>query len=421
MSVSDEVIHPVGAEARRFFARTEVEHPPLSILFVIPSYPPVLGGAEMHASRLAAALAARGHHVEVITTWAPPMPNAGRWRDPAGIPVRGVGRALPDTLRPRAFVLRAAVALLHSRHRFDVVQIFLPGLHVVTALAASAVARIPCAVMFGGAQEIPALRRSRLGRLQLSTIRRFARRVVVLNTPMRDDVRGFGVEDTRIASHPCSVDPETFAPGTPERVIALRARHAIAPRAPVVLFTGRFVTEKALETLIEAFALVRGTLHDAVLVLAGDGPLREPLEDLARRTLDAGAVRFPGRLPPDEVADYLQAADAFAFISSSEGIPCSVIEAMSCALPCVVSDAPGVAQLIDHDIHGLVVPIGDASATAHALVRVLSDRILASKLGTAARARAIEAFSSDVVAANHERMYRAMVQASALEAAASRR
>ena len=52
---------------------------PLRILLAIPLYPPVVGGAEMHVSRLAAALARRGHDVHVLTTYAPPMPRRRHW------------------------------------------------------------------------------------------------------------------------------------------------------------------------------------------------------------------------------------------------------------------------------------------------------------------------------------------------------
>lgn len=381
----------------------------LSILLVIPSYPPVLGGAEMHVSRLAAALARRGHYVDVITTWGPPMPDVGHWNDAAGIPVRAIGRMLPAALRARAFVVGAGVALLSRARCYDAVQVFLPGLHVVSALVAGALVGVPGAVMFGGAHEIPLLRTSRFGRLQLRVIRRLARRVVVLNAPMKDDVLGIGVDDARIVAHPCSVDPRAFAPASPEQAAELRSKHDIPQDAAVVLFTGRYVTQKALPTLIEAFAFVRRSIPRALLVLAGDGPLREQIRELAARLLDPDAVRFCGTLSPDGVREYLQASDVFAFLSSSEGIPCSVIEAMSCGLPSVVSAAPGVAQLIANDVEGMVVRVGDPRAAADALVRVLSDRAFAARLGAAARQRAIASFSSDVVAANHERMYRAMM------------
>jgi glycosyltransferase involved in cell wall biosynthesis len=379
----------------------------LSILFVIPGYPPVIGGAEMHASRLAAALGRRGHRVEVVTIATPPMPNEPRWSDPAGIPVRAIGCRLPPSLRPRAFVIGVAIRLL--ARRYDAIQIFLPGLHVVSALAVGALYDVPGAVMFGSPLEVPKLRATRFGRLQLATIRRLAQRVVVLNAEMKHDFLSIGVSPDRIIAHPCSMDPALFAPVTRSRVLELRGHQGLDPDAPVVVFTGRLAAQKGLPTLIDAFARVRQSLPNAILVLVGDGPLRESLEERAEQRVGRGVVQFAGKQSPDGVREYLQSADAFAFVSTSEGIPCSVIEAMSCGCACVVSDAPGVAQLIGHDIDGWIVPTDNAEATASALVRVLTDRELASRLGRAARERAITSFSSDVVAANHERMYREMM------------
>ena len=407
MTVTEVARETRGKLESGIAGRAPVTSRPLSILLVIPGYPPVLGGAEMHASRLAGALARRGHRVEVITTWDSRMPPSGHWTDPNGIPVRAVGRSLPAAWRPRAFVLEVGLSLLMHPRRYDVVHVFLPGLHVVSALVAGAITGVAGAVMFGGAHEIPSLHKSRYGRLQLRTIRALARRVIVLNEPMKADVLAFGVDAARIETHPCSVDPTDFAPVSPEQVASLRSRHGIPANVPVVLFTGRFVAEKALPTLFDAFALVRRSAADAILVLAGDGPLRESLEGRARQ-LGPGVVRFCGTLPPDGVRELLQLCDVFAFVSSSEGIPCSVIEAMSCARPSVVSEAPGVAQLIEDGVHGLVVAAGDVRGTAELLVRVISDHALATRLGAAARQRVLESFSSDRVAANHELMYRAM-------------
>lgn len=407
MKVTELSHEDAGQLEHTIDARTPIPSAPLSILLVIPGYPPVLGGAEMHASRLAGALARRGHRVEVITTWDPRMPKAGRWADPDGIPVRAIGRSLPAAWRPRAFVMEVARSLLVHPRRYDVVHVFLPGLHVVSALVAGAITGVPGAVMFGGVHEIPRLHTSRFGRLQLRTIRGLARRVIVLNAPMKDDVMAFGVDAARIETHPCSVDPTDFAPVGPEQVASLRSRHGVPANVPVVLFTGRFVAEKALPTLLDAFALVRRSASDALLLLAGDGPLRESLEGRANQ-LGPGAVRFCGTLPPEGVRELLQLSDVFAFVSSSEGIPCSVIEAMSCARPAVVSEAPGVAQLIEDGVHGLVVAAGDVRGTADAIVRLMSDHALAARVGAAARQRVLESFSSDRVAANHELMYRAM-------------
>lgn len=404
--VDDVAAHP---NDRQRYA--ESSGAPLSIVFVIPGYPPVLGGAEMHASRLAAALSRRGHRVEVLTMASPPMPNEANWRDDAGIPVRALGVHWPASLRPRVFVLGVGLRLLSRR--YDVMQVFLSGLHQVTALAAGAMRGVPAAVMFGGPGQTVAVANARLGRLQLLAIRRLARRVVVLNTAMRQQFESIGVEPARIVSHPCSVDPDAFAPVTESRRRELRIAQSLPLDAPVVAYTGRLVAEKSLPTLIDAFAIVRRTMPNAVLSLVGDGPLRAELERHAEHLLGAGVARFMGTLPPVRVREHLQSADAFAFLSANEGIPCSVIEAMSCACACVVSDDPGVSQLVEDDVQGLVVPTGDAQATAHALVKILTDRPLAHRLGAAARARAIGSFSSDLVAANHERMYREMMESRA--------
>jgi hypothetical protein len=91
-----------------------------------------------------------------------------------------------------------------------VVQLFLPGLHVVAGLTAARWRGTAAAVMFGSSVDVPDLRKLRLGHVQLGAIRRFADAVVVLNEEMRRDFIEEGVTAERITWLPCSVDTETY-------------------------------------------------------------------------------------------------------------------------------------------------------------------------------------------------------------------
>ena len=158
---------PSPSPTREASPRSPDAVPPLRVLFCIPYYPPVVGGAEMHVARLAAALSRRAHDVQVLTTHAPPMPRTRHWRDPNGTPVTAVAGALPGVLRPRAYVAEVALRLMRARPRYDVVELFLPGLHVVSGLAAARWRGTASAVMFGGSQDVPHLRSLPKGRWQL--------------------------------------------------------------------------------------------------------------------------------------------------------------------------------------------------------------------------------------------------------------
>ena len=160
-----------------------------------------------------------------------------------------------------------------------------------------------------------------------------------------------------------------------------------APLAPVpsVLFVGRFTPQKNLGCLVEAMALVREQFDTSVrLDLVGDGPLRGELTAQAQA---AGVeVDFRGVVAQEDLPHVYQAASVFVLPSHLEGHPKVLIEAMSCALPVVASDAPGNRTLVTHGENGLLFPINDAEALAACIVEMLDNSARAAKLGKQARA-----------------------------------
>jgi len=99
-------------------------------------------------------------------------------------------------------------------------------------------------------------------------------------------------------------------------------------------------------------------------------------------------------------------ADVFALVSLSEGFPCALVEAMSAGLAPVVSDIPANRQLVQPEIHGLLSPPGDASAMAAALIRVLDDHELRSRMGAEARRSVKQQYATEQVLERYETLLR---------------
>ncbi|MBM86585.1 MAG: glycosyl transferase [Rhodospirillaceae bacterium] len=150
--------------------------------------------------------------------------------------------------------------------------------------------------------------------------------------------------------------------------------------ARVILAMGRLHNNKAFDVLIQALSAV----SDAVLWLAGDGPLATDLRTLAEEMGVSARVRFLGWR--DDAADLIASADVLACPSRLEPLGNVVIEAWSQAKPVVASSSLGPAHLIDDGETGLLVPIDDVKQFAAALVRVLDERDLAGRLGRAGQA-----------------------------------
>jgi glycogen(starch) synthase len=177
------------------------------------------------------------------------------------------------------------------------------------------------------------------------------------------------------------------------------------PREPRLLCLGRLVPDKGFDVALAAFAELLPRYPRARLLVAGDGPLREPL---ARRAADlgvSGAVDFLGWVAPDGVADLLNRATIVIMPSRREGLPLVAIQAAQMARPVVGSRAGGLAEIVIHDETGLLVAPGDAHALVDALAALLTQPERADRLGRAARARVGSVFGWERHLEAYEEIY----------------
>jgi glycosyltransferase involved in cell wall biosynthesis len=314
-----------------------------------------------------AALMRRGHKVRVLTTASEALPDKKNRVDPNGVPVTTFKANILPLSNGRMFVLGVGYTLFANRRHYEIAQFLLPGLHTLIGVATARTMGKKAVVMFGGSQDAVVLQNSFLGRLQLHTICRLADQIIILNDEMRAQFQGLNFPAHRIISLPCGVDTDEFAPVDDATRVLLRKEFGMPSQRPLITFTGRFVPEKELGTLISAFDRVRLSYPEAMLVLAGDGPL---MAELKRQVLELGLddnVRFTGFLRQDSIRKLLQASDIFTLVSATEGIPCSLVEAMSVGLPSVVSDIAGTEVLIMDGVQGLRVKVRDVEGLAKAI------------------------------------------------------
>ena len=111
----------------------------------------------------------------------------------------------------------------------------------------------------------------------------------------------------------------------------------------------------------------------------------------------------------DPVLPYLQAADAFLFPSRREGMANSVLEAMSCAVPCLVSNAAGVAEIIRHEVNGFALDVDDEAGFARILSLILNDLAIRDTIGAEARQTILAQLSLHETAARYCELYRSLL------------
>ena len=169
-------------------------------------------------------------------------------------------------------------------------------------------------------------------------------------------------------------------------------RHSTGRRIGTV---GRLVPEKNYPLLLRATAAIR----DADLVFVGDGPLRGQLQKQA-----GTRASFLGQRA--DVPDLLAGFDVFVLPSNTEGMSIALLEAMAAGCTIVVTAVGGNVELIRHMQTGLVVPPNDEAALRTAIERLLTDPVLAARLGTAARAVAEKHHSVKAMTERYEELWR---------------
>jgi glycosyltransferase involved in cell wall biosynthesis len=146
--------------------------------------------------------------------------------------------------------------------------------------------------------------------------------------------------------------------------------------------------KKGYRYLLQAAAVVRRELPDVRFLVVGQGPEESFLRGEARRLGLDGTVIFAGYR--DDASRVASAFDIFALPSLYEGLSIALIEAMSLGKPSVVTRTGGVPEVVEHGQHGLTVPPGDADELATALLALLKDDDLRTRMGQEATRRAAD-------------------------------
>ncbi|KQW74139.1 glycosyltransferase family 4 protein [Methylibium sp. Root1272] len=175
-------------------------------------------------------------------------------------------------------------------------------------------------------------------------------------------------------------------------------------RALNLLFLGFVGSNKGVFELIPAIARARSTGIDVRLTIAGHGEV----EKAKRMAMDldvAEAVSVIGWIDGERKLELLRSADVYVLPSRNEGMPVSILEAMSWSIPVVASRVGGIPEMIDSGVEGLLVEPGDIDGILDAILRLAADRELLPRMGRAARKRVESEFSKDVVLPKMEAIY----------------
>lgn len=191
------------------------------------------------------------------------------------------------------------------------------------------------------------------------------------------ELAGYPAE--KIVIFPWGIDLERFQPCESERQAA-RAEVGVA-EGPVVLMNRSFKPIYGIEFFLRAIPRLLAKIPKVSVIIAGDGPLRASLVTLADELGVSSRTRFIGAVDNSRMPRLLHAADVYVSSSLSDGTSISLLEAMACGLPVVVSDLPANREWVETGRNGVLVSPGDSETLADAIERVLADPTLGRTMG----------------------------------------
>jgi glycosyltransferase involved in cell wall biosynthesis len=237
--------------------------------------------------------------------------------------------------------------------------------------------------------------------------------VAVSPTVARELRTRFNVPVGKLTVLPNAVDAGQFELSQQEQDEArewLCGKLSLSCPAHIVGSVARLAPEKGLDTAVRALAAlpkVRGfTAREPVLVVAGEGPERQELQQLAQALGVAECVHLLGHV--EDVPRFLGALDAFVLPSRSEGQSIALLEAMAANLPIAASRVGGIPDVLTHEIDGLLVPPEDPEALASAVVELQAGT--GAALGVRARQTVEHLYSWPEVVAGLEAIYQELVE-----------
>lgn len=244
---------------------------------------------------------------------------------------------------------------------------------------------------------------SAAARASLRLAVRLSNRVIAVGPAVAASLVAAGAAAHKIEIVPNGIDVAAYGRG--DRGSALEGL-GIEEGARIVFCAARLTKVKGVDHLIRSAALVRARREDVRVLIAGDGPEREALKELARQVAP-GSVRFLGRR--DDVPDLLAAAGVVAIPSLAEGQGLILLEAMAAGRPVVASRVGGLADVVQDGETGLLVPPADPEALAAGILAVVESPELAARLGASARRYAETELTVERMIARMEEVYLCVV------------
>ena len=295
-----------------------------------------------------------------------------------------------------------AVRKIMRQSDFDLVHAHF-GFNALLIYPVAKLLKVPLVITFHGMDASPQLTTKRDYKKGLRKMLDYASAIIIVSPHMRDTLNlGGHLHKTHVI--PCGVNPDEF----------VRDEHQDQNDTITILHSGRLVSKKGVPDLIRVFAILSHRFPNIRLNVIGEGP-ELALCKLGAEDSREGSIHFLGARPHDEVRRYMSEADIFVLNSREgdngdmEGVPVSLLEAMSMRLAVVSTLHAGIPYAITNEVDGILVNESDNIALSAALTRLITNEQLRVQLGESARRTVVNKFTLKETVQKIADVYRATV------------
>lgn len=212
----------------------------------------------------------------------------------------------------------------------------------------------------------------------------------------------------RIVNIPCGVDTKRFSPGKARQSARIKRKS----KSSQILYVGKLIHYKGVDSLIKAFKIITKSHHNYYLTIVGDGEQREELKDLVKELELCDQVTFTGWIPDESLPQYYRTSDLLVLPSvpsRREAFGMVLLEAMACGIPVIASAIPGPIDVVKREENGLLVPAENVEKLAHAII-VMTQDTRGSQMGTNAYAIVKEKYDWPVIVDRYEALYKSIMR-----------
>jgi len=386
----------------------------------------ILGGREIHIRDLAEGLVRRNHRVTILAT---KHPKGIKYENKNGVDIYYYSKSNPILYRTshyRDFI--SFFQEIHWKANFDIVhdQSTLLGISFikysklaipsVTTFHGTAYDEIKsCLNVICSSVNIISKIKSLLSLFKLTLAyfqflpytKRFNGVIATSNEQVEIIKKKYFIPENKIYKVFNGVDTEVFKPN-PNTTI--RKKYGLE-KNKVILTVSKLEEQKGIPNIIRAMPAILKEVKDAKLMIVGDGSYRDELKKLVSKLNLEEHVIFAGTVPFEKLPDYFNACDVFVNPTIRQnGYDLTIIEAMACAKPVVVSNIGSVPTVVEHYVDGILIPPGDINALSNEVIKLLNDKDLANKISKAARTKIVKNFSLDKMVEDTIKVYKDVIE-----------